>query len=121
MLDTVERFATVAQLQSYLGLVPGEHQSGDKQRRTKTIKCGAAQARSALVQSAWCLYRTRKTDPIVVWALEVEKRRGRKIAISALARKLAAIMFVIWRDGTTYDPFRTTHKNSKHSEVSSTD
>ena len=120
-LDTVERFATVAQLQSYLGLVPGEHQSGDKQRRTKTIKCGAAQARSALVQSAWCLYRTRKTDPIVVWALEVEKRRGRKIAISALARKLAAVMFVIWRDGTTYDPFRTTQKISKHSEVSSTD
>ena len=120
-LDTVERFATVAQLQSYLGLVPGEHQSGDKQRRTKTIKCGAAQARSALVQSAWCLYRTRKTDPIVVWALEVEKRRGRKIAIGALARKLAAVMFVIWRDGTTYNPFHATHKNSKQSEVSSTD
>jgi transposase len=100
--------------------VPGEQQSGSKQRRTPTIKCGAAQARAALVQSAWCLYRTRKNDPMVLWALEVEKRRGKKIAITALARKLATVMFVMWRDGTTYDPSHASRKTSERMEASST-
>jgi hypothetical protein len=37
------------------------------------------------------------------WALEVEKRRGRRIATIALARKLAGILYALWRDGTTYE------------------
>jgi len=42
-----------------------------------------------------------------LWAAEVEKRRGRRIATVALARKLAGILFALWRDGTTFDPART--------------
>ena len=38
-----------------------------------------------------------------LWALEIEKRRGKHIATVALARKLAGILFAIWRDGTNYD------------------
>ena len=30
--------------------------------------------------------------------------RGKKVAAVALARKLAGILFAIWRDGTVYDP-----------------
>jgi len=30
-------------------------------------------------------------------------RRGRAIAAVALARRLAGILFAIWRDGTDYD------------------
>jgi transposase len=119
-LDTPFRFAGVDQVQSYLGLSPGEHQSGDKKRRTGTIKCGAASTRAALIQSAWCLYRVRKHDPMVLWAMEVERRRGKQIAITALARKLAAVMYVMWRDGTTYDPSRGSRENSKPQEARST-
>jgi transposase len=119
-IDTVERFQTVEQLQSYLGLVPGEHQSGDKQRRTKTIKCGAAETRAALIQSAWSIWRVRKNDPMVRWAHEIEKRRGKQVAITALARKLATVMFVMWRDGTTYDPSHASRKTSERMEMSST-
>ena len=119
-LDSVGRFAGIEQMQSYLGLVPGEHQSGEKQRRTGMIKCGAAPARVALVQSAWCLYRLRKKDPMVLWAMEIEKRRGKKVAIAALARKLATVMFVMWRDGTTYDPSRASRQNSKREEATAT-
>jgi hypothetical protein len=34
------------------------------------------------------------------WADEVEKRRGKRVAVLALARKLAGILYAIWRDGT---------------------
>jgi hypothetical protein len=33
----------------------------------------------------------------------VEQRRGKRIATIALARKLAGILYAIWRDGTVYD------------------
>jgi hypothetical protein len=36
------------------------------------------------------------------WAHEIEKRRGKRIAIVALARKLAGILFALWRDRSVY-------------------
>jgi hypothetical protein len=50
--------------------------------------------------------RTRGSHPMVVWSLEVEKRRGKRIAIVALARKIASILYTLMRDGSRYDPTR---------------
>jgi len=61
------------------------------------------------LQAAWALRIGRRSAgarPLQLWALEVEKRRGRRIATVALARKLAGILFALWRDGTTFDPAR---------------
>lgn len=44
---------------------------------------------------------------MVEWSLEVEKRRGKRVAVLALARKMAGILYAIWRDGTFYD---SSHK-----------
>ncbi len=41
---------------------------------------------------------------MVLWSLQVEQRRGKKIAVIALARKLAGVLYAIWRDSTVYDP-----------------
>jgi hypothetical protein len=40
----------------------------------------------------------------MAWARRLEARRGRPIAAVALARKLAGILYALWRDGTVYDP-----------------
>jgi transposase len=106
-LDEVTRFASAHAVESYVGLVPGEHSSGERQRRTAITKAGPASLRWALVQAAWSAMRTRKNDPMVLWAREVERRRGRFVAIVALARKLTGILFAIWRDGTVYEAHRT--------------
>jgi hypothetical protein len=37
------------------------------------------------------------------WAEGIAGRRGRAIAAVALARRLAGILFAMWRDGTVYD------------------
>jgi len=34
----------------------------------------------------------------------VASRRGKHVAIVALARRLAGILFAVWRDGTTFQP-----------------
>ena len=103
-LDTIGRFPSVAQVQSYLGLTPGENSSSDRKRRTGITKAGPAALRASLVQAAWAARRTRGVHPMLTWVLEVEKRRGKKVAAVALARKLAAILFALWRDGTFYSP-----------------
>src|SRR5258708_23631297 len=101
-LDQAERFPSAHTLESYLGLVPGASSSSDRQHRLSITKAGSPRMRSLLVQCAWAARRTRGAHPMAAWAHEIEKRRGKRIAIVALARKLAGILFAIWRDGSVY-------------------
>lgn len=55
-----------------------------------------------LVQAAWTALRCASTHPMCSWATQVAERRGKRVAAVALARKLAGILFAVWRDGTTY-------------------
>jgi transposase len=105
-VDQVDRFSSAHHLESYLGLVPGEDSSSERQRRTGITKAGSATARWALVEAAWAARRCKQRGPLQCWADEVEKRRGRRIATVALARKLAGVMYAMWRDGTSYDATR---------------
>jgi transposase len=103
-IDSVDRFESAHKVEAYLGLTPGENSSSDRQHRTSITKAGSTSVRWALVQAAWAARRKKGTHPLVLWSLEVEKRRGKRIAIIALARKIAGILFALWRDGTFYDP-----------------
>lgn len=116
LLDDVKRFPSASAVQSYLGLTAGEQSSSSRQRRTGITKAGSPRMRRLLVQAAWVARRCAKNDPMVRWSLEVEKRRGRRVAIVALARKLGGILFAIWRDGTTYDPSRGASTSYEEAE-----
>src|SRR5689334_1302144 len=105
-LDNAQRFADAHQLESYLGLVPGEDSSSERKRMTSITKAGSSKMRWALVQACWVARRWRRSDPMVAWSIQVEQRRGKGIAVIALARKMAGILYAIWRDGSTYDPDR---------------
>lgn len=105
-IDDVERFPTAASVASYLGLVPGEHTTGFRTKRTRLTRAGAPQVRWALGQAAWSLYIRRKTDPMVQWAKRIAARRGAQVAIMALARKLAHVLYALWKHEASYDPSR---------------
>jgi transposase len=104
-IDQVGRFADAHHLESYLGLVPGESSSSERQQRLSITKAGPSALRWVLVQAAWALRtRSRKPEavPLQLWAHRIELRRGKRTATVALARKLAGILYAIWRDGTEY-------------------
>ena len=109
-LDTPDRFPAAHTVGAYLGLVPGEHSSGDRHTHLGITKAGAPAMRTTLVQAAWALRRARPSDPMVQWARRIERRRGRKVATVALARKLSGVLYALWRDGTGYDPARATRQ-----------
>jgi transposase len=104
IVDTLRRFKSAHDVESYLGLTPGENSSSERKQRTSITKAGSSSMRRCLVQAAWAARRARGAHPMIAWSLEVEKRRGKRVAIVALARKLAGILFALWRDGTIYNP-----------------
>jgi transposase len=101
-VDQVERFPNAHKLESYLGLTPGEDSSCRRKRRTGVTKAGPKKVRWVLIQASWVARRFYKDDPLVQWSLEVEKRRGKQVAITALARRMAGVLYAMWRDGTQY-------------------
>jgi len=101
-VDKVDRFCGASSLTCYLGLVPGEHSSGQRQRRGSITKAGSPAMRVLLVQAAWAALRCRRSDPMLDWARRIAQRRGKRAAVVALARKIARILFALWRDGSRY-------------------
>lgn len=108
-LDDVERFESAKEMTSYLGLVPSQNSSGDaKSRLGRITKTGDGLLRSYLVEAAHLIMSRRSPDsPLKRWALSIAARRGKKKAAVALARKLARILFAMWRDGSDFDAEKT--------------
>ncbi len=104
VVDDIVRFPNAKLLESYIGLTPGEKSSSQRRRLTGITKAGPATLRQVLVEASHSIRRTRPLEPICRWAEEVKKRRGKQIAAVATARKLAGIMYAMWRDGTAYSP-----------------
>lgn len=104
VVDDAKRFRNAHQLESYLGLVPSENSSGSQKRVGGITKKGNSYLRAVLMQSAWVIVRKRDlTDPLVRWANEVVKRRGKKVGVVAVARKLAGILWAMWKRDEVYD------------------
>jgi transposase len=105
-LDQVERFSSAHKVEGYLGLVPAEWSSSEIEHKGHITKQGNSRTRWLLVEAAWCILGRRKqpaTAPLREWADRIAARRGSRIAAVALARKLAGILYAIWRDQTVYD------------------
>jgi len=107
-LDRVDRFEGPHQVESYLGLVPSEDSSADYRHRGHITKAGNDRMRWLLVQAAWSVWRSTAADaqPLRAWARQVGARRGKCVAVVALARRLAGILFAMWRAETAFDSAR---------------
>jgi transposase len=108
-IDDAQRFRHAHQLEAYLGLVPREYSSGETQHRGPITKAGHTRTRWLLIQAAVSILRRRhlpQTEELRTWALRIAARRGRQIAVVALARRLAGILYALLRDGRVFDPHR---------------
>jgi transposase len=105
VIDDAKRFRHAHQVEAYLGLVPSEHTSVHR-RLGSITKQGNSYLRALLVQSAWCILRSKGQDPLTLWARAIVQRRGKRIAVVAVARRLVGVLWAMWRDGTVYDAAR---------------
>jgi transposase len=114
-LDQASRFSSAKQVRSYLGLVPSEKSSGEQQHRGRITKAGNRRMRYLVVKAAWACWRSQQpgTKALREWAEAIATRRGRRIAAVALARKLAGLLYAIWRDETEFDAGRLEQRASR--------
>lgn len=105
-IDVPERFRSARQVGCYLGLVPREHSSGGTQRRGHITKAGDTRVRYLLMQAAVNIMRVRaaRAKPLYEWADRIALRRGKRVALIALARKLSSILFAMMKHDAIYDP-----------------
>ena len=98
---------------SYLGIVPGVHNSNNTVHLGRITKHGPQDLRTAFVQVAMGVIRQPQNTGN--WklmkdyrAMKAEKGSGR--AIIALTRKMARIVFAILNSRTEFDPTRMYDK-----------
>lgn len=89
---------------AWLGLVPRQFSSGDRQVLMGISKRGSQQLRSLLVHGARSVVRAavKKTDPMSQWANDLRERRGFNRATVAVANKNARIIWAVLRTGDEY-------------------
>ena len=101
VLDDPARFGgDAARASAFLGLVPSEDSSAERQRKGHITKAGPRDLRALLVQASWVIWRGRRGAGagLRAWAHALAARRGRRIAIIGLARRLSRILYAMWRD-----------------------
>ena len=98
---------------AYVGLRPRLRQSSNSNRLGRITKEGDADVRRLLVQCAHSVLRSRTMSELKTWGLAMEQRKGRKIAVVAIARKLAVLMHRLWETGAEYDPLFELHRRNK--------
>ena len=65
--------------------------------------------RTLVLQAAWTVWRTPSGSAALhAWVRRLGDRRGKKVAVVGLARRLARILFAMWRDGHLFQPTRLT-------------
>lgn len=91
---------------AWLGLVPRQHSSGDRQIMMGISKRGSQHLRSLLVHGARAVVRTAGTrnDPMNQWVTQLQERRGFNRATVAVANKNARIIWAVLRTGEPYRP-----------------
>jgi transposase len=108
-LDRVDAVPSNRSAGAFLGLRPGQGQSGDSDPQKRISKCGNTYLRSLLVQSAqYILGRFGPDTALRRWGLKLAQsggKRGKKRAIVAVARKLAVILHSMWRSGQRFQDF----------------
>ena len=104
-IDDITRFHSAHELEAYLGVVPSERSSGEKRQLGRITNAGNGRMRWLLVEAAWQILRSKSpaTAALRAWTLPIAQRRGKRIAVVALARRRAGVRYAMWRDGVPYD------------------
>lgn len=111
-LEDPARFPDPRAVGSYLGLRPRQADSGDLAPQLHITKAGDEMLRRLLVSSAHYILGPFGPDTdLRRWGLGLAERggsRGKRLALVAVARKLAVLLLRLWITGEAYEPLRNS-------------
>jgi transposase len=107
------RFTRSRDVAAFLGLVPRQDDSGDRQPQLRITKAGDTYVRRLLVGSAHYILGPFGSDTDLRRYGERLMQRGgknaKKRAAVAVARKLAVLLHRLWTTGELYEPLRNSN------------
>lgn len=99
------RFPNASTIGAATGLVPRLDMSSTVCRMGHITKCGNKNLRTLLILAAWSHVRSRDGGALKDKFLFMTRfqSKGKKIAIVAIARKLAELMYILLKNDTSYE------------------
>jgi len=99
-IGDINRFPNKERFASYLGLTPSEYSSGEKVRRGSLTGMGHTYLRSLLIECSW---QSIRYDPALFKKFYfLSEKKGKLVAIVAVARKLAARIHFVLKTSQPY-------------------
>jgi transposase len=91
---------------AWLGVVPGEHSTGGKQKLTGTSRRGNKYLRKLFVQGAHTvlLQKTKQSSGLSTWLVNLTSRKRTQVATVALANKMARMAWAVLFKEEAYRP-----------------
>jgi transposase len=120
-LEDPARFPTSRDVGAYVGLVPKQRSSGQRDPQLGITRAGDRMLRRLLVQAAhYTLGPFGPDTDLRRWGEKLAARGGKnakKRAIVAVARKLAVLLHSLWSTGEVYEPLRHHPDASQEQEA----
>ena len=111
------RFEPSRKVGKYLGMTPGQYESGGMSQEKGITKAGDGYLRGLLVQGAHYILGPLGPDTdLQRWGRGIAKgggKRGKKRAVVAVARKLAILLLALWKSGAKYEPLKNSKANGE--------
>lgn len=98
-LGDLRKYSSVKKLASYVGFVPGIHQSGDNEYSTGANPRAKRQVRNLIIEASWIAIRH---DPVMQNYFRSHKGKNSKAIAFKIGRKLLARMLAVIKTETTY-------------------
>jgi transposase len=98
------RFKNAKHAASYTGLVPQMYNSADRECYGHITKQGPNELRAMLCEAAQ--HAARKGNPLHLLYKKIRNKKGHKVAVIAVAHRLARILWSMMRKETTFDSAR---------------
>lgn len=124
-IEDADRFNKSRDVGAYLGMVPGQKQSGDSDPQQRITKEGDRMVRWMLVQCAHCILRKNAPDSdlkrwgetkLIEQVGKAVKKSSKKKVLVAMARKLSVVMHKLWANGEVYDPLYNAKRREQAQE-----
>jgi transposase len=109
-----QRFRRSRQVGAYLGLIPRQRQSGERDPKLRITKSGDPYLRQILVSSAHYILGPFGPDSDLRRQGEQLAQRGdKRRAVVAIARRLAVLLHRLWVTGEVYEPLRLASRKEQ--------
>jgi transposase len=100
-IGDIRRFGSFAELNSFIGLLPSEHSSGEREVKGRLTIRRHRQLRSDLTECAWT---AKRTDPALSLYYQEQLKKGKehKLIVVKIARKLLSRIRYVWINERPY-------------------